>query len=83
MSSLHGPYGLGYTRATMGMTKRCKSVNLSESLKSCLSSDCSLEREHKVGIASNRRLVRYGEYGNPILVHTARHATIIGLKQSF
>ena len=32
-SSRHGPYELGYTRATMVNTKRCKSVNFSKSLK--------------------------------------------------
>ena len=32
MSSPYGPYGLGYTRATMVITKSCKDVNLSESL---------------------------------------------------
>jgi len=28
-SGLHGPYELGYTRATMGSTVSCKNVNLS------------------------------------------------------
>ena len=32
MSSPHGPYKLGYTRATMVKTKSCKDVNLSQSL---------------------------------------------------
>jgi len=30
-SSPHGPYGLGYTRATMVMTKGSNSANWSES----------------------------------------------------
>jgi len=32
-SSLHGLYELGYRRATMIITKRCKNVNFSKSLK--------------------------------------------------
>ena len=33
MSSPHGPYRLGYTRATMAMTKCCNSVSWNKSLK--------------------------------------------------
>jgi len=32
-SSPHGPYGLGYTRATMGMTKGGNMATLSKSQK--------------------------------------------------
>ena len=32
-SSPHGPYGLGYTRATMAVTKGCKGATWSQSLK--------------------------------------------------
>jgi hypothetical protein len=32
-SSPHGPYRLGYTRATMVITVGCNSANLSEPLK--------------------------------------------------
>jgi len=31
--SLHGPYELGYTRATMGLTKRSENVSWSKSVK--------------------------------------------------
>jgi hypothetical protein len=42
MSSQYGLYELGYTRATMAGTKGNKSVSFRKSLKSCLSSNCSL-----------------------------------------
>jgi hypothetical protein len=45
-SSHHAPYVLGYTRATMGKTMSCKSVNLSKSLKLSRSSDCGLQLAH-------------------------------------
>ena len=44
-SSPHGPYGLGYTRVTMGVTKSSEAVTWSQSQKSSLSSDCSLQRD--------------------------------------
>ena len=42
-SSQHAPYVLGYTRATMTMTKSSKFVKTSESHKHSLSSDCRLK----------------------------------------
>lgn len=45
-SSPHDPYGLGYTRVTMGRTIRSNDENRSESLKSSLSSDCFLQFEN-------------------------------------
>ena len=42
-SSHHGPYDLGYTRATMAGTKRCKLARGSQSQKAGLSSDWSLQ----------------------------------------
>ena len=42
-SSHHGPYGLGYTRATMVGTTRSDTVRWSESLKAGLSSDWGLQ----------------------------------------
>ncbi len=42
-SSPHGLYVQGYTRATMGGTKRCKPARGSQSQKTALSSDCSLQ----------------------------------------
>ena len=42
-SSPHGPYGRGYTRTTMGGTERSEPARASESQKTVLSSDCSLQ----------------------------------------
>ena len=42
-SSPHGLYIQGYTRATMGGTKGCKTVMLSQSQKAVHSSDWSLQ----------------------------------------
>ena len=42
-SSPHGLYVLGYTRATMAGTKRCKLARGSQSQKAGLSSDWSLQ----------------------------------------
>ena len=43
MSSHHGPYAQGDTRATMAGTEGCEPVRGSESQKAGLSSDCSLQ----------------------------------------
>ncbi len=45
-SSHHGPYGQGYTRATMGHTKSSDTVTWSKSHKMPPSSDCSLQLEN-------------------------------------
>jgi len=42
-SSPHGPYAQGYTRATMAGTKRREPARGSQSQKTGLSSDCSLQ----------------------------------------
>ena len=42
-SNHHAPYDLGYTRATMGRTKGSETARLSQSHKSVLSSDRSLQ----------------------------------------
>ncbi len=42
-SSPHGPYVQGYTRATMGGTKRREAARWSQSQKAVLSSDRSLQ----------------------------------------
>ena len=42
-SSQHAPYVLGYTRATMIMTKSSEFAKISESHKHSLSSDCRLK----------------------------------------
>ncbi len=42
-SSHHGPYGLGYTRATMVGTEGSQAARWSKSQKADLSPDCSLQ----------------------------------------
>src|SRR3954453_23265995 len=42
-SSPHGLYAQGCTRATMARTKGCKPARVSQSQKTCPSSDCRLQ----------------------------------------
>jgi hypothetical protein len=73
-SSHHGPYGLGYTRATMVFTTGSKLVITSGTLKKYLSSDCILRleymKEESLVIADQHAAVNTFSG----LVHTARHA---------
>ena len=72
-SNHHAPYVLGYTRATMAATKRCKPVTVSESHKSGLSSDCGLQPAHmkmELLVIANQNVA---VNAFPGLVHTARH----------
>ncbi len=72
-SSPHGPYVLGYTRATMVDTKRCEAARWSESQKVSLSTDCTLQLE----CMKSELLVIVDQQATvntfPGLVHTARH----------
>ena len=72
-SSPHGPYALGYTRATMGGTKGCKPARGSQSQKAVLSSDWSLQLDsmkvESLVIADQHAAVNTFSG----LVHTARH----------
>ena len=72
-SNHHAPYDLGYTRATMAVTKRSEAVKRSRSQKSGLSSDCGLQPAHMKSellvIADQHAAVNTF----PGLVHTARH----------
>ena len=78
MSSPHGPYVQGYTRATMASTKRSKTERWSKTQKSCLSSDWSLKLdsmklESLVIVDQNATVNTF-----PGIVHTARHAIGVG-----
>ena len=77
-SSPHGPYVWGYTRATMAPTKGSELAIVSESQKSCLSSDWSLQldsmKSESLVIADQHAAVNTF----PGLVHTARHTMGIG-----
>ena len=72
-SSPHGLYVQGYTRATMGGTKRCQPARGSQSPKTVLSSDCRLQL---AGMKLESLVMAYqNDAVNtfPGLVHTARH----------
>ena len=81
-SSHHGPYVQGYTRATMAGTTGSEAVKLSESLKTGLSSDCSLQLD----CMKPESLVIPDQHAGvntfPGLVHTARHTTKAGSTRS-
>ena len=77
-SNHHAPYDLGYTRATMAVTKRSEPVKASKPQKGCLSSDCSLQLDYtkleSLVIANQNVAVNTF----PGLVHTARHTMGVG-----
>ena len=77
-SNHHAPYVLGYTRATMAVTKGSECVSMSGSQKSSLSSDCGLQPAHMklelLVIADQHAAVNTF----PGLVHTARHTMGVG-----
>ncbi len=81
-SSPHGPYAQGYTRATMVGTKGCNTVRWSQSQKTDLSSDCSLQldcmKSESLVIADQHAAVNTF----PGLVHTARHTMGVGYSRS-
>ncbi len=77
-SSQHGPYAQGYTRATMGTTMGREAARWSQSLKSILSSDWSLQLD---SMKPELLVIVYQhETVNtfPGLVHTARQAMEAG-----
>ncbi len=82
MSSHHGLYVQGYTRATMGGTEGCDTVRWSQSQKAVLSSDCSLQLDcmkvESLVIADQHAAVNTF----PGLVHTARHITKVSCSGS-
>ncbi len=76
-SSPHGPYVPGYTRATMVGTTSRKTARWSKSLKTDLSSDCSLQldcmKSESLVIADQPRR---GEYvPGPCTHRPARHGS--------
>ena len=77
-SSPHGPYIPGYTRATMAGTEGCEAARWSESQKTGLSPDWSLQldsmKAESLVIANQQVAVNTF----PGLVHTARQAMEAG-----
>ncbi len=81
-SSPHGPYARGYTRATMAGTVGCELARASQSQKTGLSSDWSLQldsmKSESLVIAEQQAAVNTF----PGLVHTARHTMEVGCSRS-
>ncbi len=81
-SSPHGPYVLGYTRATMAGTEGHDTARWSQSHKASLSSDWSLQfdsmKVESLVIADQHAVVNTF----PGLVHTARHTTKVDCTRS-
>ena len=81
MSSQYVPYVQGYTRVTMVSTKGCNTARWSQSQKTNLSSDWSLQldsmkQESLVIVDQNATVNTF-----PGLVHTARHAMEVSSTQ--
>lgn len=77
-SSHHGPYGQGYTRATMGRTEGNDTARWSGTQKASLSSDWSLQLDSmklESLVIPNQNV---GVNTFPGVVHTARHAMGVG-----
>src|SRR3954447_893863 len=72
-SSPHGPYGLGYTRATMVVTVGSEIARSSQSPKAISVRSHSATRVREVGIASNRGSARRGEYVPGPCTHRPSH----------
>ena len=81
-SNHHAPYVLGYTRVTMAGTTSRQLARVSKSLKSCLSSDRSLQLDY----VKSESLVNADQHAAlntfPGLVHTARHTMGVDHAQS-
>ena len=81
-SNHHAPYDLGYTRATMVITKGSDLARVSKSHKNHLSSDCSLQLDYmkleSLVIANQNVAVNTF----PGLVHTARHTMGVNCTRS-
>ena len=81
-SSPHGLYDQGYTRATMAGTMRCQPARGSQSHKTGLSSDWSLQLD----FMKAESLVIVDQHATvntfPGLVHTARHTMGVNCSRS-
>ncbi len=81
-SSHHGPYGLGYTRATMAATESCEAATWSQSRKTGRSPDRSLQLDcvkSESLVIANQNVAVNTFLG---LVHTARHTMGVGCTRS-
>ncbi len=80
-SNHHAPYDLGYTRATIVVTKGSQAARWSKPHKSHPSSDCSLQLDYMKleSLVIVNQNVTVNTF--PGLVHTARHTTGVGSTQ--
>ena len=81
-SSHHGPYVQGYTRATMVGTNGCKLARASQSEKTDLSTDKSLQLDSLKLESLVIPDQQAGVNTFPGLVHTARHTMGVGCSRS-
>ncbi len=81
-SSPHGPYVQGYTRATMGGTMGCEPARVSESQKTVLSTDKSLQLDSLKLESLVIPDQQAGVNTFPGLVHTARHTMGVDCSRS-
>ena len=81
-SSPHGPYVQGYTRATMVGTKGCEPAMVSESQKTYLSTDRSLQLDSLKVESLVIPDQQAGVNTFPGLVHTARHTMGVDCSRS-
>ena len=72
-SSPHGPYVLGYTRATMVSTTGSKTATLSKSLKDTSVRIALCNSVHEAGITSNRGSACHGECVPGSCTHRPSH----------
>ncbi len=81
-SSQHGPYGLGYTRATMAGTEGSDPAKVSQSQKTGRSPDWSpqLDSMKSESLVIANQNVAVSTF--PGLVHTARHTMGVGCSRS-
>jgi hypothetical protein len=81
-SSPHGPYVQGYTRATMVGTMGCQLARVSESQKTHLSTDKSLQLDSLKVESLVIPDQQAGVNTFPGLVHTARHTMEVDCSRS-
>ena len=81
-SSPHGPYVQGYTRATMGGTKGRELARVSQSQKTFLSTDRSLQLDSLKVESLVIPDQQAGVNTFPGLVHTARHTMEVDCSRS-
>ena len=81
-SSHHGPYGLGYTRATMESTEGRETARWSQPQKTFRSPDWSLQLDSMKSESLVIANLHVAVNTFPGLVHTARHTMGVGCTRS-